>query len=107
MNTKAVDAAPGREAAGSGRASAARVGALACGLAFLAVGWVWAYGIALLGVAFGMAGYAMLAAARRWDRARGPFQSRGQRALRCVATWTLWLATLASAIALVATLAAN
>lgn len=108
MNTKAVDAAADDGSARSDRTSfAARIVALACGLAFLTVGWVWAYLIAVVGWAFGSAGFALLAWARRRDLARGTVLSGSQRALRGAATWTLWLAALVSAIALVATLVAN
>ncbi len=84
-----------------------RILALLCGVGFWAVGWVWAYFIAVAGFALGGVGLGLLAWAARRERAAGLAAESGGRGLHLTARWSIWSAAGMSLVALVATLAMN
>lgn len=67
-----------------------RLGALVCGLVYLPLGLVWAYGLALVALLVFGVGLWLLRRADRLDRNAGNATTRGQVRLRMAARWVLF-----------------
>jgi hypothetical protein len=79
---------------------ALRLGALVCGLVYLPLGLVWAYGLALAALPLGAAGWWLNRRARHLETAAGTPPEVGQRTLDRLVRAILIAGFAASAVAL-------
>ncbi|MDF2375021.1 MAG: hypothetical protein P1U81_02190 [Verrucomicrobiales bacterium] len=84
-----------------------RAASLLFALAFLLLGLVWTYWIALLGWLAGALAWAALARARRLERSAEIERTTGRARFDAMVLWLLALSALASVVSLVAVLIRN